>query len=159
MYNESVKETYIKAIDREVFTFVCKTVNGEIVSPITVGFVSEEMGNAIKELTGLDVVGNRILLTSDAVKHILKRHGELGDADNSMADYNDIARICYVLSNYDDIEYEGLSSRSLLTKKGSPAPHIVIKKRINGFYYVVEAISDGKMHTNTVVSAYKTNRD
>ena len=159
MYNDSVKDTYTKAIDREVFTFVCKTVNGEQTTPITVGFVNEEMGRRINQLTGLDVVGNRIILTSDAVVHILKRHGTSGGADSSMADYNDIARMCYVLSNYDEIEYKGMKSHSLLTKDGNHAPHIVIKKRINGFYYVVEAVSDGKMHTNTVVSAYKTNSD
>ena len=53
------------------------------------------MALKIFELTGLTVLGNRIVLGADDVRHIIKRHGKAGKADHSMEDINDIARLCY----------------------------------------------------------------
>ncbi|MBO4445426.1 MAG: hypothetical protein IKT04_02690 [Clostridia bacterium] len=153
-----IKEKYVESVDDEVLSFVYDVASGGDSHCVTVGFVNEEMATQIETLTGLSLGCNRILLTSDAVKHIIKRHGENGQADHSMADYKDIARICYVLNNYDEIFYTGEKSYSLLTKDGERAPHIVISKKIDGFYYVIEAVSDGKKKQNNVVTAFRTNK-
>ena len=60
----------------------------------------------IKELTGKNVLGNRVVLDINAVKHIENRHGANGNQDHSMSDMNDIARIGYVISNFDDITWK-----------------------------------------------------
>ncbi len=155
-YSEKeIKEKYIKSVDDEVLSFVYKVAKGESTGSITVGFVDEGMAAQIERLTGIKINCNRILLTADAVRHIIKRHGENGKADHTMSDYKDIARICYVLSNYDSIDYTGEDSYSTLTKDGKRAPHIVISKKVDGFYYVIETVSDGKKNQNRVVTAFK----
>lgn len=71
-----------------------------------------------------------------------------------MENVNDVARIGYVLQNYDDVICDGRTTKMTRTKDGKPAPTVVFFKKIDGTYYVVEAASDAKTHRNYVVSAY-----
>ena len=43
-------------------------------------------------------------MTTNAVEHIEKRHGENGVHDQSMKNPNDLARIKFVIQNYDNVE-------------------------------------------------------
>ena len=98
--------------------------------------------------------------TTYFIKHILKEHGENGVVDHSMADVNDLARIAYVLDNYDtvnqatyasgDIKY----SQEFRGKNNRPAPMLVFAKKVNGTYYVIEAVPDTQYKKFWVVSAY-----
>lgn len=65
-----------------------------------------------------------------------------------------IARLSYVLSNYDVIEWDGGVSNHYKTKDGKRAPQITIKKRINGTYYVIEVVSDSSKNRNVVSTIY-----
>lgn len=47
-------------------------------------------------------------------EHILRRHGENGEADHSMRDINDIGRIQYVIDNYDSV-VDGGTTQSYVT--------------------------------------------
>ena len=94
-------------------------------------------------------------MDDNAIRHIESRHGENGTHDQSMKDHKDIARISYVLSNYDRIENGKKQSYSHLDAYGKPSPTVVISKRIDGTYYIVEAVSDAKKCRNFVVSAFK----
>lgn len=118
------------------------------------GFVNEKKSNKILELTGLYVLGNRIILGADDVRHILKRHGKDGKSDHSMAATEDIAHLSYVLSNYDCIEWDGGVSSHYKTKDGKKAPQITIKKRIDGTYYIIEVVSDSSKNRNIVSTCY-----
>ena len=99
-------------------------------------------------------------INSNGIKHILKEHGENGVVDHSMADVNDLARIAYVLDNYDtvnqatyasgDIKY----SQEFRGKNNRPAPMLVFSKKVNGTYYVIEAVPDTQYKKFWVVSAY-----
>ena len=149
-----IMRKYHDAVDKEIYDFVQDVLNGRDTVPITVGFVTEEMGKRITELTGLSVDGNRIVLDADAVRHILKRHGEQGIADHSMQDINDIARLSYVLANYDDIEWDGGVSGHFLTKEGKMAPQLTVSKRVDGTYYIIEVVSDSKKGRNYIATAY-----
>ena len=63
-----------------------------------------ELAAEIERLTGVDVHDFEHNIRGDVINHIDRRHGKKGVADHSMADSKDIARIPYVLQNYDSIE-------------------------------------------------------
>ncbi len=71
-----------------------------------------------------------------------------------MANNADIARISYVLDNYDDIELLNDTSKEFRDKKQKPAPMVRVSKRVDGTFYVVEAVPDTKAKKLAVVSAY-----
>lgn len=94
-------------------------------------------------------------MDADAIRHIEKRHGPNGEHDNCMQDREDIAKICYILSNYDSITLTENKSPKYKTKDNKPAPHIMITKRMDDTYYIIEAASDAKSKENHIVSMYK----
>ena len=92
-------------------------------------------------------------------EHILRRHGENGEADHSMRDINDIGRIQYVIDNYDSV-VDGRTTKAYVTPKANGrnglAKTVKFSKAVNGTYYVVEAVPDTAKHTTYIVSAYMT---
>lgn len=151
---EAVINEYRDAVDVDIFNFVQDVMSGRDVVPLTVGFVTKRMAETIQKLTGVFTLGNRIVLGADDVRHIINRHGPQGKADHSMQDIKDIARLSYVLANYDDIEYDGGVSNLYKTKDGRKAPQVVVRKRIDGTYYVVEVVSDSSRCRNIVSTVY-----
>ena len=71
-----------------------------------------------------------------------------------MSDACDIARMGYVIMNYDEISYDGITTTGYLDEKGEPSPMIKMSKRIDGTYYVIEAVNSSKKKKNYVVTAY-----
>lgn len=71
-----------------------------------------------------------------------------------MKDIRNIARIGYVLANYDFIDFNDKYAKGYVDSKGKLAPIVTISKKINGTFYIVEAVSDAKKHKNYIVSAY-----
>ena len=69
-----------------------------------IGIVTQRQVQDVKILTDVDVSEYRNAITGGAIDHITKRHGAHGIADNSMRNDADIARIGYVLENYDSAE-------------------------------------------------------
>ena len=153
---QKVISNYEYSVDLEIYNFVRDVLEGRDVTPITVGFVSEKMAEEVFALTRVLTVGNRIVLSADDVRHIIKRHGANGKADSSMEDIKDIARLSYVLANYDLIEWDGGVSNLYKTSNGEKAPQISIKKRIDGTYYVVQVASDSSKKRNVITTAYLT---
>ena len=117
--------------------------------------VDSRAAQEIKALTGVDPTGFRTVFDLGTAEHIEKRHGPNGIADHSMADLDDVARIQYVLDNYTDMEL-GSSTKKRANSDGTKARTIVLSKRVDGTYYVIEAVPDSKAHEITVVTAYKT---
>jgi len=90
-------------------------INGnDKINYITVAFLLDNASKRIEEITQKHVEGSRVVLDINAVKHILNRHGENGKQDSSMSNIDDIARIGYVIMNYDDIEYKGITTTGYL---------------------------------------------
>jgi len=120
----------------------------------------EEEVSEIKKLTGVDVSGFTHNGKANAFQHISKRHGTFGLQDMSMADLNDIGRLPYILKNYDSVDFvrdeRGAVkyANKVYNADGSPAPLIKYDKRIDGHYYVVEAVSNRKSRRLEIVSAY-----
>lgn len=155
---------YQNSVDNELLSFINKIrnlKNKNVADKInqTISPVSERSAQDIKELTGIDVRGFNHNFNGGRVNHIISGHGSSGTTDSSMADVNDLARIGYVLNNYDTIELATNNSDTdsnwqYRDKNNKAAPKIIYKKRIDGTYYVVEAVADSNAKRLQIVSAY-----
>ena len=143
------------SIDREVYDFVKAAIDGEDkLNYITIAFLPKKAELEIERLTGKKVTGSRVVLDINGIKHIEKRHGKEGKQDHSMKNIEDIARMGYVILNFDKIIYEGVTTTGYLDENGEPSPMIKIEKKIDGTYYIVEAVNSSKRKRNYVITAY-----
>lgn len=155
MLDENIYAEYKNAVDNDVRDFVNNVISGnDMINYITVAFLSGEASDRIEELTRKHVEGNRVVLDTNAIKHIINRHGKDGLHDNSMSDTDDIARIGYIIMNYDNISYDGNTTTGFLDENGEPSPTITISKRIDGTFYVIEAVNSSKRRKNYIITAY-----
>ena len=146
---------YESSTDPEVLEFVKAVLNGEDkLNYVTVAFMPDSAALRIEELTGKKVEGSRVVLDINAIRHIEHRHGENGQQDHSMKDIADIARMGYIIMNYDEISYDGITTTGYLDEEGKAAPMIKISKRIDGTYYVIEAVNSSRKKKSYVVTAY-----
>lgn len=121
--------------------------------------ISDRLASDIEKIVGFSVkdYGNEI--SPNHIKHINDRHGENGKSDHSMKDISDLARIGYVIENYDRV-IKGDINREYRNKDGSYSQNIVLQKKIDdNYYYVVEAVPDANRKTLHVVSAYINKND
>lgn len=159
---ETVKQEYQKAVNPKIVDFVNRVrnfKNKDAASKVNIELasVTEREAQDIKKLTNIDVSEFKRSMSGNAVEHIENRHGKNGVADHSMSDVNDIARIEYVLQNYDSIEKGNADKiNKYMNSDNTPSSNVVYTKRVNGNYYVVEAVPDSKAKTLQIVSAYKT---
>ena len=162
---QKVIQEYQNATDEELVKFakVVKTFPDRRAASkmeYTLPPVAPKLAADIKEATGIDASGFQNSIKGNAVEHILKRHGENGQHDHSMANLADLGRIQYVLEHYDTLErLYGKDGRPNLSREfkntdGNPAQLILLKKRINGTFYLVEAVPDSAAKKLQVVSAY-----
>lgn len=151
---------YVNSVDEGLLSYVEHVQNNpQSAERYMLDDMSERAANDIREKVGIDVRGFKTTIEPRIVEHIIRDHGENGLADHSMADTNDIARIQYVLNNYDTVVDGGTSSAYTEPKPNYPgknrkAKTVVFEKKIDGFYYVVEAVPVTKAKTAYVTSAY-----
>lgn len=165
---EQVKKEFSEAADSRIADFV-RSVRAERQVDknkpnkrnIFLGNVSQKEREEVSSLTGVDITGYSRALTGGAIGHIDKEHGENGRTDQSMKDIDDIARMQYVLDNYDRVglalKKDGTQdfSDQYLNSDGSKAKKVKYEKRVNGDYYVVLAVPDAAKKKMMVVSAYR----
>ena len=160
---QAVIDEYQAAVDDNLVNYI-ETVRdnkGAKIGRYSLKPVADRAAKDIMRLTGVDVSGNQTAIEARIVEHILKRHGENGTANHSMRDINDIARIQYVLDNYDTASYGGKTLAYQTVKpNGRPgqADTVIFTKAVNGTYYVVEAVPDTKKKTVFIASAYMSNQ-
>ena len=148
--DESLKETFESYLDNPQQKFSRHNIND----------VSERQAGDAKQILGGDYEGYKNAINSNGINHVMKEHGPFGTVDHSMADLNDPARIGYVLHNYDSVEQttyksgEADMSAEFRGADNKPAPMLKYKKKVNGTYYVVEAVPESKYKKFWVVSAY-----
>lgn len=121
--------------------------------------IPERLAKDIEEIVGFSVkdFGNEI--SPNHIIHINDRHGEHGKSDQSMKDISDIARIGYVIENYDRV-IKGDINKEYRNSDGSPSQNIVLQKKLDdNYYYLVEAVPDASKKTLHVVSAYINKND
>ena len=79
----------------------------------TISQVTECHAKDAENLLGGSYTGFTNAINANGIKHILKEHGENGVVDHSMADVNDLARIAYVLDNYDTVNQATYASGNI----------------------------------------------
>ena len=160
----SIQE-YQNSVDNRVLAFIhkwngLKNADYKKKARVRLDTVSERAVSDLKSTVGIDATGYRHSIDGNALQHIEKRHGKNGETDHSMANENDIARISYVLGNYDEVQpaldKNGKQKYSALFKNadGSYAPLVIYSKRIDGTYYAVESAPDAAAHELHIISAY-----
>ncbi|MBO4725773.1 MAG: hypothetical protein J5622_04630 [Firmicutes bacterium] len=159
---QRIMKAYHDNVDREIFDFVNDVLRERDALPVTVAYLSDKQRNAIYKTLHRDktqswegfTFASRCIIDADAVRHIIKRHGANGKADQSMSNIEDIARMSYVLANFDEVSFDGFYSHKFYCSDGRNAPHVTFKKRIDGSYYIITAVTDAKANKSHIVSAY-----
>ena len=163
---QKVIEGYINSVDERILNqaeLQRRNKNTEF-KRLEVCAVDSEFVDDIADLYNMDIADFTININSNAFNHIEKRHGENGEADKSMANLKDVARVGFVISNRDSLEPltykdEQVYSKEFSTKEGTPAPMMLIKKKINGTYYCAIAVTDAKYKKVWVQTAFINKRD
>lgn len=164
-YNmQTVIDGYLNGIDKDLVKFyddnlnVSKSKKG--INRYTISQVNERESKRLKEITGSEVAGFTHNINENCVRHIFNRHGSNGKNDHSMALSDDVGRMGWVISNYDSLDIlldqngKQRFSVEFADKDNNKAPLVVYKKKINGVYYLVEAVFENKYKKLWVVSAY-----
>ena len=153
---------YIESASEDTKKFVENVRTGKISKKAyhKMGGVAPRESAAIKQITGIDTREYEHILPANAVEHIDKRHGKNGLSDQSMANLNDVSRMEYVIHNFDEVELLKNSDGTAATTGAmqgtdqKAAQLIRYKKRIDGHYYIVEAVAENKKKQLRVISAY-----
>lgn len=155
-------EGYLSAVDTKLKEIVEKFRNNKKAKfeRYRISDVSQREADDTKKVLGIDVTGYTNNIDSNSINHINKRHGTNGKADKSMSDPNDIARMGYILENYDSadllVDDNGIPilSKAYLGKDGLPTPFIVFTKKVDGKYYAVVAVAENKYKKLWVQTVY-----
>lgn len=164
-YYEGIKMEYENSTNQDLLNFIYQQL--ESPNPkarFTISEANKKQIEDIKNLLGIDATGFKNVIDHNAIMHIKNRHGLNGKADKSMSNPKDLARIGYILENYDSIEIltkkDGKQkfSGGYRNKSGGPATVVVFTKRINGYYVTSQAIVDSQNKSLFIETAYKTNK-
>jgi len=152
-----VEKAYKEAVDKRVITFLEEVdkKDSKVAKLLNIGNLNKTHADKLKELTGKDFNDSDVILTSDAVEHIEKRHGKNGKADHSMSNPEDIARIGYIVKNFDSAELID-KSWNYRNSDNTQADIVLLKKRVNGNYCVAEVATDSKRKSIYIITAYKS---
>lgn len=161
--SRKVYKEYVRSNDKGVIKFAEKAQSGKVSKKASykLSDVTADEAEKLKKLTGIDTTGYTHNLKANTInEHIMKRHGKEGVADRSMADMNDLSRINYIIKNADDVEAlknaDGSIKKSGEFQNSDQTGAIEIKyiKKIDGHYYVVEAVPDSSKKKINIVTAY-----
>ncbi len=150
-YNAEINTSILKLIE--------KVETGDFKANEKVYFddVPTDAAKEIYAITGIDVQGYKVAIEARQLDHILKDHGKNGKANKSMSNNDDIAKMEYVIKNYDDLSKSGKTQAYTYMKNGRnrTADTILYEKRIGDkSYYVVQAVPETKAKTLYIVTAF-----
>ena len=150
---------YQNSVDPDVLTFYLEAIEKRLnpKEEVTITTVNERAARDVERLVGFNTLGKNVVLKTSNAQHTFNNHGENGLSDNSMRDPYDIARVGYVLDNYDSVRKGDDVDAQYKNADGTPAQTVVFEKRIDGTYYIVETVpSNTNKNTVYVKTMYKT---
>ncbi len=153
---------YLQSVDKNMVE-LCEEYrankNGKF-KRYTISPVTDVEASDISALTGTDLSGYVHAIDKNGFNHIEKRHGVNGEQDKSMSNVSDVARIGYVLANYDSVELalkeDGTPDAAVgyMDSNDNPSKKLIYSKKINGTMYVIEAAGDNAYKKLWVITAY-----
>lgn len=160
-------EGYADGVDSNLLSLVEKVYSGtsDKFTRVNLGQVDEKAAQDISKLVDFSVENNSYAISTSGIQHVKNRHGKNGTHDNTMANPEDVARIPFIIHNYDNIELltnhngEPVLSSECRNSDDTPAKMLRMSKKIKGVYYVVEAVPESKYKKIWVVSAYISKND
>ncbi len=158
---EKIQE-YVNSVDEGLLDFAEQYFSNpnEKFRRYTISKVSDKQAQALQNIFGQDFSSFSNAINKNGVNHINKDHGADGMSDHSMQNLGDVARIGYVIDNFDTVDQlfntDGSPSLSaeFRDNNNNPAPLVKFAKKIDGTFYVVEAVPDNRYKKVWVVSAY-----
>ena len=160
---KEIRQEYLLAEDANLLQFIERSLAGNIPDKyqyMICKTIPEKMAREIEEIVGFSVDGYKNMISASRVKHIFKRHGVEGCADNSLENIHDMARIGYIVRNYDNLVAGKKKVNEYKNKDNTSAQTIVLQKELEDeFYYVVEAVPDSATKALYVVSVYKNKKN
>ena len=153
---EELAENLKDSIQNDEKNIICNTqedikkfaenINPSKLQRIYLGSVGKELGDRIKEKSGVDITGYSIVIRSDNIAKIFKDHGTNKEYKRGQIPVtaDDIAMIPRIISEADYIE------RTQDTDGGKPA--IRFEKTIKGKNVIIEYVSDKRkiLYTQTM---------
>ena len=156
---------YINSVDNNLLNLVNEVEKGnDKFKRLSLSDCSPRQIEDIKRITGQDFTGYKNSVNTSGIQHILNRHGKNGEHDHTMSNNNDIARIGYVINNYDNVDYlrdeKGniVYSKAFSDKNNNPVPFIVYSKKLGNSIYVVQAVGENKFKKLWISSAYMSKK-
>lgn len=156
---------YLQSVDKNMVELCeeCRANKNGKFKRYTISPVTDVEASDISALTGTDLSGYVHAIDKNGFNHIEKRHGINGENDSNMSNASDVARIGYVLANYDSVELarndDGTPdvTYGYLNAQKQPANKLIYSKKINGTMYVIEAAGDNAYKKLWVITAYLKN--
>lgn len=144
---------YQNSTNSQITTWADRKRNGQkAYKYLPVANVNDSVADYVQSKLGIDIHGNTVGLNESSLNHIDKEH--INNTSKSPMSNEDLARIGYVLENPDDVVITNETTTATKTKDNREAPKIYIRKRIDGHYYIVEAITDAKTKQDIVITAF-----
>lgn len=144
---------YQNSTNSQITTWADRKRNGQkAYKYLPVANVNDSVADYVQSTLGIDIHGNTVGLNESSLNHIDKEH--INNTSKSPMSNEDLARIGYVLENPDDVVITNETTTATKTKDNQEAPKIYIRKRIDGHYYIVEAITDAKTKQDIVITAF-----
>lgn len=163
--HQQVIDEYADAVDTNLRAFIDDSIDGKNKPNATyqLSNINTETAEKIEKAIGINPDGWQTKIEARMIQHIWKRHGENGQQDHSMKNRDDIARIQYVIDNADSIERTDNSKayrekHPYIEGKSRTAKSVLLSKKVNGTYYVVEAIPDSDKKTAYIVTSFMSNK-
>lgn len=133
----------------DVNKFITASIKHSSNSKLYFGKIGSKLADKIKSELGINVENYNISLTTSAVRHILKNHGNIETEKyrgQISITHTDFCLIPQIISNYDKIRKVGI------TENGNYA--IIIEKKRKNTFYLISYISN-KKHTLETKTMWK----
>lgn len=156
---KSVQEYNAYEPNNEILELCKKVKAGKISISDTIHLteIDENARRVLSDYYGFEVDGTTLYLEPKQVKHIIDRHGANGKDDKTMSSDIDIAKMEYIIKNYDKIYDGGVTTAYSEQRNGKnhPARTCIYEKKLDDkHYFVVQTVADSNSKKQRVVSAY-----
>lgn len=94
---------YLDSTNEKLVDFITRYNSSGKYERMSLISVTDRQKADIERLTGIDVSGYTNAINTNAIEHIERRHGKNGKSDSTMKDIHDVARVEFILENYDKV--------------------------------------------------------